>query len=100
MANNREGLLGCGVCGQLLPVSQFIKRKRSSFETLANSWINMPCIACTEAAKKAAADMIVSTKINEEGYKVHTLAPVDLGSRYDLSRKSFNVTTHYQGRKL
>jgi len=97
---NREGLLGCGVCGKLMPVEQFVRRKRSSFESLTVSWVNLPCIDCTEAAKKAAKDMIVSTQINDDGYTVHTLAPADLGSHYDLSRKSFNVTTHYQGRKL
>jgi hypothetical protein len=83
-----------------MPVEQFVKRKRTSFESLTVSWINLPCITCTEVAKKAAKDMIVSTVINDDGYTVHTLAPADLGTHYDVSRRSFNVSTSYQGRKL
>ncbi len=90
--------LGCGVCGKLLPSSQFPKKLKASDIRLPQIWLNSPCMDCIEIAKKAVLKQIKETR-QEAGYTIHTLAPADLGTSFDIRKTAFNMQVSYKGKK-
>ncbi len=53
---------------------------------------------CIEIAKKAVLKQIKETR-QEAGYTIHTLAPADLGTSFDIRKTAFNMQVSYKGKK-